>query len=358
MARRRKRGRPVHGILLLDKPAGMSSNQALQKARRLLDAQKAGHTGTLDPLATGMLPLCFGEATRLSSHLLAAEKAYETTLVLGVQTHSADADGELIAEQSIPAELDRDRFEAICAGFRGEQLQVPPMVSALKRNGKRLYELARQGVEVEREPRRVTIDELEVLAFSVLDDTRSPGSVSARLRVRCSKGTYIRSLVSDIGDVIGCGAHVAALRRLYVEPFSTAAEGDSRQGEGGSRRGEMVTLAALEAIDKLADREALLLPPEAGLDYLAAVEIDAASAVCFGNGQVVAATGVAEPAAGEAAAAANASLGMVDGAIVRVYQVASGAAEGHSRRFLGLGAVAKTGRSGLRIAPRKVMQWD
>jgi len=210
MARRKKRGRDVHGILLLDKPAGGSSNQMLQRVKRLYGANKAGHTGSLDPLATGMLPICFGEATKISAFLLEADKGYETTLRLGVTTNSADADGEVLQTRPIPDSLTAQTFRQVCEGFLGAQQQVPPMVSAIKIDGQRLYKLAREGKTVERPARDVIIHQLDVLAFS--GDT-------ARLSVRVSKGTYIRSLVADIGEAIGCGAHVTALRRTFVSPF-------------------------------------------------------------------------------------------------------------------------------------------
>ncbi len=209
MKRNRKSGRNVDGILLLDKPPGYSSNQALQQVKRLFNARKAGHAGSLDPLATGLLLVCFGYATKVTNYLLEAEKEYLTTCRLGIKTDTADAEGQVIEERPL-AELTRERVEAVLAGFRGEIEQVPPMYSALKHKGKRLYELARSGIEVERQPRKLTIHRLELV------EMRADELV---LDIRCSKGTYVRTLVEDIGEELGCGAHVAALRRLGVGPY-------------------------------------------------------------------------------------------------------------------------------------------
>lgn len=255
----RREKRSVHGLLLLDKPAGGSSNKALQKAKWLLKAKKAGHTGSLDPLATGMLPLCFGEATKLSHYFLNADKGYETTLQLGVITDSADADGEVIETQPVPR-LSAEDFERICQNLRGPIQQVPPMVSALKVNGKRLYKLAREGITVERKARDVIVHELSITAFD-------PDQGTASLRVVCSKGTYIRSIVTDIGDAIGCGAHVTQLRRTHVSPF-----------EGAS----MITLDELEQHENPAS---LLLPLDTGLDHMPAAKLSTAGLSAFRNGQ-------------------------------------------------------------------------
>ena len=196
---------PVDGVLLLDKSAGSSSNDVLIKAKRLLNAQKAGHTGTLDPFATGLLPLCFGEATKFSQDLLDADKTYETVVHLGVTTNTGDTEGEVL--QRLDIHVAREQIDAAVAKFRGEIEQVPPMYSALKRDGKPLYEYARAGVVLEREARRVVIHALDVL------DYQAP---FLRLRVTCSKGTYIRVLGEDIGTALGCGAHLQALRRIQV----------------------------------------------------------------------------------------------------------------------------------------------
>ena len=196
---------PVHGVLLLDKPEGLSSTQALSVAKRLLNAEKAGHTGTLDPFATGLLPLCFGEATKFAQDLLHAGKTYEATVHLGVTTTTADTEGE-ITETKIVA-VTREQIEEVLQQFRGAITQVPPMHSALKRDGKPLYEYAREGVVLEREAREIVIYELELLEFT---------SPDVKIRVRCSKGTYIRVLGEDIGHALGCGAHLTALRRTSV----------------------------------------------------------------------------------------------------------------------------------------------
>ncbi|MFI4940779.1 MAG: tRNA pseudouridine(55) synthase TruB [Burkholderiales bacterium] len=196
---------PVHGVLLLDKAAGHSSNDVLIKAKRLLNAQKAGHTGTLDPFATGLLPLCFGEATKFAQDLLEADKTYETLVHLGVTTNTGDTEGEIVATAAVA--VTRAQIEAVLEKFRGTIDQVPPMHSALKRDGKPLYEYARAGITLERVARRVTIHRLEFL------DYLAP---YLRLRVCCSKGTYIRVLGEEIGAALGCGAHLNALRRIQV----------------------------------------------------------------------------------------------------------------------------------------------
>lgn len=208
MSRPRKKGRDVHGVFLLDKPQGMSSNDILQKVKRLFQANKAGHTGALDPLATGMLPICLGEATKFSQFLLDSDKRYQVTAKLGERTDTSDAEGQVaetravnVGEAEIIAALDQ---------FRGDILQVPTMFSALKHNGKPLYEYARQGITVEREARPITIFELHFIAYSAPYLT---------LEVHCSKGTYIRTLVDDLGEVLGCGAHVTVLRRLAVANY-------------------------------------------------------------------------------------------------------------------------------------------
>ena len=210
--RTRVQRRPVHGVLLLDKPLGLSSNQALQKAKWLLRAEKAGHTGTLDPLATGVLPLCFGAATKFSQLHLDADKTYETVVRLGVKTTTADAEGDVIEIRAVACTP--GQVVEVLDRFMGEIEQVPPMHSALKKEGKPLYEYARDGLTVEREARRVTIHDLDLLDMQL--DGEAP---SLRLRVRCSKGTYIRTLGEDIGDALGCGGHLSLLRRVATGPF-------------------------------------------------------------------------------------------------------------------------------------------
>lgn len=255
--------RRLDGVLLLDKPLGLSSNHALQAARRLYSAEKAGHTGTLDPLATGLLPLCFGEATKFSGELLNADKRYRATVQLGVTTDTADAEGSVLERRQVSAT--RADIERALAAFVGQIEQVPPMYSALKRDGKPLYEYARAGLEVERAARRVTIHELRLLD----DDDRSAGRFA--FDVRCSKGTYVRTLAADIGQRLGCGAHLAALRRTGIGTLDVA---------------QAHTLAALEALP-LAARDALLAPPDALLAELAAARLDAADAARLRHGQAV-----------------------------------------------------------------------
>lgn len=207
MAKRNKRGRKVNGILLLDKPAGITSNGALQQAKRIFFAAKAGHTGSLDPLATGVLPLCFGEATKFSQFLLEADKRYLATVRLGIRTNTGDADGEEVELREIP---DLEHVDDVLEQFRGSITQIPPMYSALKVDGKPLYKLAREGKEIERKHREVMIYNLELV------EIRNEELV---LDILCSKGTYIRTLAEDIGEAIGCGAHVCELRRLQSGPF-------------------------------------------------------------------------------------------------------------------------------------------
>jgi len=230
--------RPVHGVLLLDKPLGLSSNQALQKAKWLLRADKAGHTGTLDPLATGVLPLCFGAATKFSQLQLDADKTYEAVLLLGQKTSTADAEGEVIETRPVPA-ITPALLEELTQRFLGAQTQVPPMYSALKKDGKALYEYARKGEEIEREARHITIYKLNM---AVAHDPRAQAAI--KIIVSCSKGTYIRTLGEDIGEAIGCGAHLGSLRRLET---------------GGFTDSQCISLPALEAMSE-PEREACLLP--------------------------------------------------------------------------------------------------
>ncbi len=216
--------RDLHGIVLLDKPLGLSSNQALQAVRRLLRAAKGGHTGALDPLATGLLPLCFGEATKLAGSLLGARKAYLAECRLGVTTDTADSEGEVVQQRPVP-ELDADAIEAALARLRGHILQVPPMYSALKQGGERLYVKARRGETVEVPPRGVDVHRLDLLARD--GDT-------LQLLVECGSGTYVRSLAADLGEDLGCGAHLTALRRIMGRAVSRAANGDAgTAGAGG-----------------------------------------------------------------------------------------------------------------------------
>ena len=300
----RRRYDEVDGLLLLNKPAGMTSNRALQTVRRLLNAKKAGHTGSLDPSATGMLPLCFGEATKVSAYLLDADKTYRVTARLGEATSTGDADGgETIATADVPP-LSFVEWNEILQTFLGESLQVPPMYSALKKDGKRLYELARKGEVVEREPRPIRIDEITLLE-----------AAGQRLvfRVTCSKGTYIRVLVEDIAEAAGTVAHTARLHRETVGPFRAA---------------EMVDLASVEALAEQG-RDALrasLLPADVALEGLPAVEVGADEALKFSGGQAI--------------------KGLKSGAdgLVRVYAA--------SRGFLGVGELSLAGE----LAPRRVFK--
>lgn len=229
MGRRRGRGRSIDGVLLLNKDTGMTSNDALQKAKRLLFAAKAGHTGSLDPLATGVLPLCFGEATKFSQFLLDADKRYRTTYRLGAFTTTGDTDGELLDQMST-ADITREQVEQAVEQFVGDIMQVPPMYSALKHNGTPLYKLARDGIEVEREARPVTVYSIDILDFR-------PGEVAELdLDIHCSKGTYVRTIAEDIGKALGCGAHVAKLHRSQAGPFKeeeciSLAELEQERGE-------------------------------------------------------------------------------------------------------------------------------
>lgn len=212
MNRRNRRGRAITGVLVLDKPQGWTSGLAVQKTKRLFGAAKVGHTGSLDQLATGVLPLCFGEATKLSGFLLNSDKTYEARFRLGIRTDSGDAEGQVIAERS-PSEfaLDESKVNAALDSFRGEFEQLPPMFSAVKRQGQRLYKLARKGIEVERDPRRVHVYDNTLVEFNERE---------LALHIRCSKGTYVRAIADELGELLGCGAHVAALRRTGAGPFA------------------------------------------------------------------------------------------------------------------------------------------
>jgi tRNA pseudouridine55 synthase len=249
--------RSVHGVLLLDKPIGLSSNDALQKVKWLLRAEKAGHTGTLDPLATGLLPLCFGAATKFSQLHLDADKRYEAVAALGVKTTTGDAEGDVLERREV--HVSDELLQSVLQQFKGEILQIPPMHSALKKDGKALYEYARAGIEVERIARRVTIHELagEFIADEAI-----------KLIAKCSKGTYIRTLGEDIGEKLGCGAHLSSLRRT---------------GTGGFDVSQCVTLDALEAMTE-DERLACLLPVESLIEGYARVTLDAENTARFLNG--------------------------------------------------------------------------
>lgn len=303
MGRKRSNLRPVSGVLLLDKPAGMTSNQALQRVKRLFRARKAGHTGSLDPIATGLLPLCFGEATKVSGFLLNADKQYRVRAKLGQRTDTGDREGRVTAEREV-GDIPDERVEAVLAGFRGEIEQVPPMYSARKHQGQRLYELARKGIEVEREPERVRIHQFDLVGRQ---------GDELELDVACSKGTYVRTLVEDLGEVLGCGAHVAELRRLGVAPYA------------GQR---MYTLGELEERAEkagVAGLDELLLPIDTALTHLPVVRLGDDAAFYLRQGQPVLAPNA--PTRGE----------------VRFYSDA---------RFLGVGEVLPDGR----VAPRRLVK--
>jgi len=300
---RRTPGRDVHGIFLLDKPAGMTSNVALQKVKRLFNANKAGHTGSLDPIATGLLPICLGEATKISGYLLEADKGYFVTLKLGEKTNTADIEGEVIETRPVP-EIGEQLLCAVLERFTGVIQQVPPMHSALKVNGQPLYKLAHQGLEVERQSRQVTIYQIELLrqAADEID-----------LHVKCSKGTYIRTLSEDIGEVLGCGAHVAVLRRTQVS---------------GHNLDETVTLECLAAIlenDGFAGIDARLLPMDSALAQWPGVSLTDEMVFYVKRGQAVLVPKA--PATG----------------LVKLY----GSKEG----FLGIGHILDDGR----VAPKRLV---
>ncbi|HBS18086.1 MAG: tRNA pseudouridine(55) synthase TruB [Halomonas aquamarina] len=298
---RRRRGLPVNGVVLLDKPKGLSSNHALQRVRRLFDAQKAGHTGTLDPMATGLLPICLGEATKFSAHLLEADKMYRTRVELGVITDTGDAEGTVLERREVP-NLAVEDIESVLTRFRGEIDQVPPMYSALKHQGKKLYELAREGKQVERAARRVSVYDARLLSFE---------GTAFELEVSCSKGTYIRTLAEDIGHALGCGAHISQLRRLKTGPF----DGDA-----------MWTLEALEALASQADREAELMPVDVLVDHLPSLSVDDTSFGRLAHGQS------AELTVDE----------LAPDALARLY---------HAETFIGLGVV----KGPQEVAPKRLL---
>ena len=311
----RRKGRPVDGVLLLHKPAGMTSNRALQIAKRLYFAEKAGHTGSLDPLATGVLPLCFGEATKFSQFLLDADKGYRSTFRLGIRTNTSDADGEILAECSTEG-VTRSQVEQALTAFVGDIQQVPSMYSALKHQGQPLYKMARQGVEIERQPRQVTIYTLTLLDF------RSGPAAEVDVEVRCSKGTYIRSIAEDLGLALGCGAHVKTLHRSAAGAFDET---------------RTLTLDALEMAAEQGGYPALdvlLLPPDSPVASLPAVELPEQSGFYFRQGNPVMDPQVYR--VGD------------QGDIVRVFLSAS--AE-QPARFLGLGELTEDGR----VAPKRII---
>jgi len=261
---RRRKGRDVNGILVIDKPLDVTSNGILQQVKRLFGAAKAGHTGALDPLATGVLPLCFGEATKFSQMMLDSDKSYIATAKLGVRTETGDSEGAVVEEKPVPAELDSASLEPVLERSRGDIQQVPSMYSALKHKGRPLYEYAREGIEVERPARPVTIYELTLL--DVRDDEMD-------IAVSCTKGTYIRSLVEDIGEALGCGAHVTALRRTMASGFTLA---------------DAYPVDKLEAMrERDESLDGLLVAPDAALSMFPEQELSGQSLVSIINGQPV-----------------------------------------------------------------------
>lgn len=289
----------INGILLLDKPLGFSSNQALQKIKWLLQAAKAGHTGTLDPLATGLLPLCFGEATKFAHYLTEADKTYIATLKLGATTTTGDAEGEVLTTS--PVNVSRIEFEKACQQFVGEISQIPPMYSALKHEGKALYEYARAGVEIERAARLVTIHSIEVNAFA---------RDEAVIKVTCSKGTYIRTLAEDIGRQLGCGAHLIGLRRTATANYDIS---------------QAITLEQFEAMSD-EQRLAALAPPDSAVEYLPTITLHSDGAFYLRQGQPVWCSGA------------------IPSGLLRLYD--------EQQVFLGLGELQSDGR----IAPKRLMQ--
>ncbi len=265
MGRRRNRGRNINGVLLLDKPQGITSNKALQEVKFLYKAAKAGHTGSLDPLATGLLPICFGEATKLSAFLLDADKRYLVKVKLGETTTTADAEGEVV-ETGDPSGVTETALIETMKAFLGEQQQLPPMYSAIKHNGERLYKLARQGIEVEREPRTIHIHGIDLLSFD---------RPEFEMDVRCSKGTYVRTLAEDIGKRLGCGAYVSGLRRIGVGPYDDRA---------------MLTLEQIQEAfgeKRFAQMDEWLLPLESALADWPEVALSADAAFYMKQGQPI-----------------------------------------------------------------------
>ena len=261
MSRPRKRGRDIDGVFLLDKPQGMSSNDIMQKVKRVFQANKAGHTGALDPLATGMLPICLGEATKFSQFLLDADKRYVVTAKLGERTDTSDAEGQVVKTR--PVNVETSQILTALEQFRGDILQVPTMFSALKHNGKPLYEYARAGITVEREARPITIFGINFIEYQ---------APSLTLEVHCSKGTYIRTLVDDLGEVLGCGAHVTVLRRTAVADYPTE---------------KMMTWDALQALAEQGDLDQHLLPIDTAVSKLPALKLNAEQSKGIGFGQRV-----------------------------------------------------------------------
>ena len=305
MSAPRSKRRDIDGVLIFDKPLGMSSNNALQKVRWLFNAAKGGHTGSLDPLASGVLPLCLGEATKFSQYLLDADKAYVTEARLGMTTTTGDAEGDVLEMQPVAVTL--EQIEALLPQFTGDIEQIPPMYSALKHDGQPLYKLARGGETVERKPRSVTINQLKILG---LEGDR------LRLEVHCTKGTYIRTLVEDLGNALGCGAHVSELRRIQAGPFDLS---------------KAVTLETLEALHAEGGHLALdhlLMPSDCGLEDWPVVELTEQTAYYLNHGQAVRVPG--SPAFG----------------MVRLRD--------HTGQFIGIGEMTDDAR----VAPKRLMRFN
>ena len=319
--RRKQSGRPLNGLLILDKPKGESSNHALQTLKRLFNAAKAGHTGSLDPLATGLLPICFGEATKFSQFLLDSDKTYRVTGKLGIKTSTGDAEGEVIATHPV-TDLNEASLKCVLPDFMGSIDQIPPMYSALKHQGQPLYKLAREGIEIERKARPIKIYRLELLSFN--ED-------EFELEVACSKGTYIRSLVEDIGQALGCGAHVTALRRLQSGPFQS---------------NQMHTLESIELLFGSGGFEAidpLLQPMSASVSHLRDILLDQDLAHYLKLGQAVQC-----PESGLIPSLASSDKSQED-EIVQIWEK-----EGNNKNFLGIGAILEDGR----LAPRRLIRLE
>jgi len=308
--RQRPRGRPVDGILILNKPQGITSNDALQQVKYLFYAAKAGHTGSLDPLATGVLPICLGEATKFTQFLLEADKTYQSTFCLGMATETGDSDGETVSATDASA-LTQAQLEQAIEAFRGEIKQIPSMYSALKHNGQPLYKLARQGITVEREARDATIYSYEILAF------RPGEKAELDVQISCSKGTYIRTLAEDLGKAVGCGAHVTRLHRTVAGPF---------------REEDSITLPQLESLregKRGEDLDFLLKPLDAAVSDAIAVELTESMAWYFRQGQAVMSPEVYRQSE--------------EGDIVRIFHTDGG--------FMGVGEVLDDGR----VKPRRLV---
>ncbi|MGJ3353771.1 tRNA pseudouridine(55) synthase TruB [Providencia sp. Je.9.19] len=308
---RRRSGRDIHGVLLLDKPTDISSNDALQKVRRLFNANKAGHTGALDPLATGMLPICLGEATKFSQFLLDSDKRYRVIARLGQRTDTSDSHGEIISERNV--EFTQQQLDDALNYFRGDTLQVPSMYSALKHQGRPLYEYARKGITIEREARPITVYELQFIGLE---------NNELELEVHCSKGTYIRTIIDDLGEMLGCGAHVIYLRRVQVANYPYE---------------KMVTLEQLAALRAKVDEgedsfesllDSLLLPMDTAVIHFPTVNLTEDTTILFQLGQPV-----------------HADIqGLAEGDMLRV-------TSGEAQRFIGIALVSEDGR----VAPKRLV---